>query len=166
MNDPMLEALGATAPYPPDADKLHLFGQFVGAWDFDLIDFATDGTRSAGRGEWIWGWILQGRAVQDVWILRTGSRREYGVTLRFLDPAHDRWRVCWAGPGSGTFLTFVAHAIGDEIVLEGGSQAGRPMRWVFSEITPDSYRWRSIIADDGSEGWRLAIEMRVRRRAG
>jgi hypothetical protein len=39
------------------------------------------------------------------------------------------------------------------------------MRWIFSEITADSYRWRSIVADDGSEGWRLATEMRVRRRA-
>ena len=164
MSDPMLEALGAPAAAPPDADKLKLFGQFVGVWDFDLTDFAADGTRSAGSGEWIWGWILQGRAVEDVWILRTGKRREYGATIRFYDAARDHWRVCWIAPVSGRFRTFVARAVGNEIVLEGVDDAGQPMRWVFSEITPDSYRWRSIVADDGSEGWRLAVEMRVRRR--
>lgn len=164
MPDSMIEALAASGPHPPDAEGLQLFGQFVGAWDIEVTDVHPDGSRVHGRGEWLWGWILGGRAIQDVYVLREGPRREHGVTVRLYDPRHRHWRVCWVGPVAGSFRTFVARPNGDEIVLEGADDAGRPMRWVFSEITPDRYRWRAIVADQGSEGWRLAVEIRARRR--
>src|SRR5438067_1641771 len=57
----------ADKPVADQADKLTLFGQFVGAWDVDVVNHNPDGTTQTVNAEWHFGWILEGRAVQDVW---------------------------------------------------------------------------------------------------
>jgi hypothetical protein len=56
----------------------------------------------------------------------------------------------------------VARQEGDEIVQEGATPDGDPLRWTFSDITPRSFRWRSQVRD--GDGWRLRERMLVRRR--
>ena len=90
-------------------------------------------------------------------------RSDYGTALRFYDPEIDAWRVVWASPANGDLLTFIARETGDEIVLEGEDPDGSPMRWIFSEITPSSFRWRRVFSSDGGATWRLHKEMSVRR---
>ncbi len=103
-----------------------------------------------GTGEWHFGWVLDGRAVQDVFIVParsdTGQPREWGSSLRSFDPKTGTWFIAWIGPVQGTLQTFTAWQQGDEIVHEGVGADGRPSRWVFSEIKPDSFRWRSLIS--------------------
>lgn len=167
---PMLEALSAQGPHHEHADKLNLFGQFVGTWEVDVVNHLSDGTREAARGEWHFGWILQGRAVQDVWIApsRTEQQQhdlafyEYGTAVRVYDPKLDHWHVAWSGPIRSMQILFVARERGDEIVLEG-AEAGAVLQWIFSEIKPRSFRWRSQIPTDGG-GWRVIQEMSLRRR--
>jgi hypothetical protein len=157
-------ALVADGPYPDHAEALMLFGRFVGEWDFDWVAYGRDGEQStAERGEWIFGWVLEGRAVQDVWILPS---REYGTTLRFYEPRLDVWLVTWSGPVNGARRTFVARRSGDEIVQEGRTERGYPLRWIFSEIAEDSFSWRSVVSEDGERTWRLREEMHVRRKPG
>jgi hypothetical protein len=57
------------------------------------------------RGEVHFGWILEGRAVQDVWIMRserTANVEEtmniYGTTLRVWDLSIQAWRITWINP--------------------------------------------------------------------
>src|SRR5438034_11511737 len=61
-------ALGAAGPVREYADKLMFFGQFVGDWEFDMTATKPDGSQVTGKGEWYFGWVLDGRALQDVWI--------------------------------------------------------------------------------------------------
>src|SRR5919202_1411929 len=61
--------LAADGPSEDRADKLMLFGQFVGDWDVDFTVYGADGTRQTEKAEWHFGWVLEGRAVQDVWIV-------------------------------------------------------------------------------------------------
>lgn len=42
-NAVMYKALFSQGPHPDFADKLSLFGQFVGSWDVDVIDHLPDG---------------------------------------------------------------------------------------------------------------------------
>jgi hypothetical protein len=63
----MIEELGALGPEPAAAETLHLFGQFVGAWDLKWHGKDHRGNAIAVRGELYVGWILDGRAVQDIW---------------------------------------------------------------------------------------------------
>jgi hypothetical protein len=166
-----LGALFSEAPHEALADKLRLFGQFVGDWEFDFAGFTSDGSHQIGVGEWHFRWVLGGRAVQDVWIIPKRSERskpnapkgEYGTTLRFYDPNIDAWRVAWVGPVNQNVLTFIAKQTEDEIVMEGADKDGSPLRWIFSDIRTNSFFWRGVVSTDGGRRWRLQQSMSVRR---
>jgi len=166
----MLEALSAQGPHPEHAEKLTLFGQFVGAWEVDSVSYLSDGTRETSRGEWHFGWILQGRGVQDVWISPSRSERqesglefhEYGTAVRVYEPSLDAWRVVWMGPIRSRQILFVARQQGDEIVLEG-VESDAALQWIFSEIEPQSFRWRAQTSTDGGLVWHTVQEMFLRR---
>jgi len=171
----MIDALAAPGPLPEHADALMLFGQFVGVWEVDVTLYDFDGNVHAqGPGEWLFGWVLEGRAVQDVLIRPPRAARgdaepsdfwEYGTTLRVYEPASGTWHVTWSAPVQGRSLTLVARASGDDIVLDSEEREPLWVRWVFSEITDDSCLWQGSATDDGGDTWLLLQEMRLRRRS-
>ena len=69
---------------------LGTFGQFIGSWD---LDWYIEGARA--KGELHFGWVLGGRAIQDVWVV---PGRFHGSTLRFYDRALGAWRSTWIEP--------------------------------------------------------------------
>ena len=168
----MIEALRSDGPHPQLAPKLQLFGQFVGSWDVEITNHKADGSREVVQGEWHFGWVLEGRAIQDVWIAPKRSLREtsrgitgdYGATLRFYDPKIDAWRSTWIGPVKGYVLPFIARQVGDEIVLEGNFESGKSRKWIFSDITNESFKWRAIESDDGWLTQQKVQEMSARRK--
>ncbi len=165
----MIDALRASGPHPDLADRLMLFGQFVGAWDIDVTNYGLDGTKAEAAGEWHFGWALEGRAVMDVWIAPRRSLRgtpgsgDYGATVRIFDPVIDAWRSTWIGPAKGVVKPFIARQVGDEIVLEGQFGEGRLERWIFSDIEARRFRWRYVASDDGGLTWSTVQEMAARR---
>jgi hypothetical protein len=167
------EALFAKGPFPRYAEEMMLFGQFVGSWDIDWRGLDGEGRWREARGEWHFAWVLQGRAVQDVWIVPSREERErhesadgeYGTTIRVYDPDEDVWNVTWNGPAFATARFFVARQEGDEIVMRGADSQGRPTNWIFFEVSQPSFRWRNIKSQDGGTSWELHEEMFVRRRA-
>ena len=167
--DSMIAALQASGPYPDRAAELMLFGQFVGAWDVDVTNIEPDGTKKVLKVEWHFGWVLEGRAVMDVWItprrsLRTSTDSyEYGATLRFYDPTIQARRSTWIGPMRHLVRPFIARQIGDEIILEGSFASGILTRWVFSQITPTSFYWRNMESSDEGVTWTIVQEMDARR---
>lgn len=168
----MIEALQADGPCPELGAKLELFGQFVGSWDVEIINYKPDGAPEVVHGEWHFGWVLEGRAIQDVWIApkravraqHEGATGDYGATLRFYDPKIDAWRSTWIGPVKGYVLPFIARQVGDEIVLEGNFESGKSKKWIFSDMTSDSFRWRAIESDDGWVSHQKVQEMSARRK--
>ena len=169
---PQIKKLVAQGPSPGFEDKLALFGQFVGDWEFDTTLIKEDGTRKTGRGEWHFAWALGGRAIQDVWIAwddissqPNAAPIEHGTTLRFYDSKIGAWRVVWVGPMRGNLITFTGRKAGSEIVMEADSRPGFPerSRWIISEIAPQSFHWRGVKSADGGKTWTLEQEMNVRR---
>src|SRR5260370_18820052 len=125
-------------PYAGIEDKM-LFGQFVGDWNCEVWDVNRDGSKQApNKCEWHWGWILDGRAVQDVWIVHPDDNKsdahliEHGTTIRVYDPKIDEWHCVWIGPVKNNFVAFIAKQIGKEIVLETANDHGRVGQWIFS----------------------------------
>ena len=142
----------------------------LGDWDVVVTDYDTDGTSHRGTGEWHFGRVLEGRAIQDVWISprrgerppsshTPGPRNRYGSTIRFFDPTIDAWRVTWVNPAQNYVATLVGRSSGSEIVQEGEGDSGERLRWVFSEITPAGFQWRGDVSADGGRTWRRAQEM-------
>jgi hypothetical protein len=164
-NDPMPLALTATGPNPDLKEKLDLYGQLVGVWDVDnrYLD-RSDRRWHSGTVVWTFGWILDGHAVQDVMRFRfADGSTPIGTTMRLLDPTSDAWNVVWF-PQSGKVCTLVGRRAPDGIHQEGTQSDGRPIRWTFTEITPDSFLWHGYIGDAEDSRWHLEQEMRAIRR--
>lgn len=169
----MLSAIAEAADQPNSApaDKLRLFGQFVGAWAVDVVYHGDDGTTCRLEGEWRFQWMLDGRAIHDVWVAPRRTTpvnadetcTDHSATLRFYDAKIDAWRATPIGPSRGTAEPFIAREIDGEIVLEGVSDAGVSTRWIFSRITPQSFHWRAIESRDGWQTERCVQEMTARR---
>src|SRR5262249_52022022 len=65
----LIDALHVSGPAHEHADKLMLFGQFVGSWDVEWAATGANGEPATATGELHFGWVLGGRAVQDIWIV-------------------------------------------------------------------------------------------------
>jgi hypothetical protein len=169
MSTGLARALLASGPDPKLESALSLFGQFVGNWSVDVVNHLPDGTHQRLTGEWHFGWILGGAAVQDVWMVPTRAQRDdgealvgYGTTLRFYDPKIDAWRIVWASASSRSFILFTARTHGSEIVMEA-ENTQPPVRWIFSDVTAQSFRWRSVESRDGWNTTDIRQEMHARR---
>jgi hypothetical protein len=139
----------------------------------EVTTFLEDGPTHTGRGEIHAGWVLQGRAIQDVWMIpRLVERRAgipqlpgagnwYGTTLRLYDPSIDGWHVMWSDPVTGFVARQIGRARDRDIVQEGPDPRGGLMRWTFDEIGPKSFHWTGERAPDGT--WRLEVDVRARR---
>jgi len=57
----------------------------------------------------------------------------------------------------------IGRRVGKEIVQVGTSPNGNPIRWCFTDITPDSFRWTGeTLAADGRT-WKLEAEFLAQR---
>lgn len=164
----MIKGLGATAPDAQMKDKLMLFGQFIGDWDIVEARYPQpDGTDIKRKGEIHFGWILDGLAIQDVWMTYQEKAHRFvpaGTTIRFYDPKIDAWQSIWISPSQDVVQTFIGRKIKEEIVLESCAKEGYPEKWIFSDITPQSFRWHSIESHDNGDTWELTEEMEICRR--
>jgi hypothetical protein len=171
----LMAVLHAGGPTPQHAEALKLYGQFVGDWETDIVTYTPDGGRHQGEGEIHFGWILEGHAIQDVWMIpRRHDRRPdapvmpvagnwYGTTIRAYDPALGAWRIYWIDPARGAYYQQIGRRQGAEIVQEGTTENGTLSRWSFSEITPDSFHWKGEASFDKGVSWRLLVEVFARR---
>jgi uncharacterized protein len=163
----MITALPANGPHLSLGAEAKVWDQLVGTWDCDYTFHADDGTITRARGELLFGWILDGRAVQDIWITYPQGpkeEREIGTSLRFFDPKSGMWRVVFILPSLNILTTVEGRAQGDRIVLEGQTSDGKRRRWSFNDITPSSFVWRGESSRDGGKTWRLAEEHHMKRR--
>lgn len=173
----MIEALVADGPSTDRAGKMDLYGWLIGSWDLDVTRYLDDGSIRQRQGEWHFGWILEGRAIQDVWIVprrgelrrgdATANNHVYGTTLRIYDPQIEAWQIQWIDPVTQNFLAMTGRKQGDDIVQLGSNRDGRAIRWSFSQITQDAFRWRGETArkdgTTGDAGWHLDLEFFARR---
>jgi hypothetical protein len=168
-----LDCLSAGGPSTDRAGNMDLYGWLIGSWDLDVTRFLPDGTTRRRPGEWHFGWVLEGRAIQDVWVVPPrGSQRQgdaapnsnvYGTTLRVYDPRIDAWQIQWTDPVTQSYLSMIGRREGSDIVQLGKSPDGNLIRWSFSEITQESFRWRGEVSVDSGATLGLDVEFLARR---
>ena len=164
-----LTALRRSPEIPEAAD---VYGWLIGSWELEVRHYRVDVTGQGLRGEVHLSWVLEGRAVQDVWIMPRVADRSpglaktnnmYGTTLRIWDESIQAWRITWNNPVTGQRDEQVGRWSGRDIVQVGTHADGTPTRWRFTEITRDSFHWIGEVMQPDGETWKLEAEFLARR---
>src|SRR5262245_60208225 len=97
----VLTAPDRSRDIPESAD---VYGWLCGSWDLDVVRYrGIDVSRRGMKGEVHAARVLEGRAVQDVWIMPAPDWDPtlvvYGTTLRWWDASIHAWRIDWTNPG-------------------------------------------------------------------
>jgi hypothetical protein len=169
-----LDILPATERSPAIPPSDDLFGFLIGSWELDVIAYDDEGNVTKSIGEAHVARVLEGRAIQDLFINPRRSDRGpespkfanwYGTTLRIYDPSIRAWRIDWFNPHDGFRAELIARRQGRDVVQEGKFPDGTPIRWIYSEITENSCYWRGERLEPDRKTWRLQVEFRARRAA-
>ena len=53
------------------------YGRFVGSWDLDVTQFPGDGSARRRKGEWHFGWVLEGRATRTSGSFHSAAKAQW-----------------------------------------------------------------------------------------
>ncbi len=171
MNLPLLNSLLAQGPASGAAREMQLYGRLSGRWRTSITYFPLHGPERREKGEWTFGYALEGRAVIDVWQVPPRAQlrevsgltsRECGLCVRVYDPRLKLWRFTFHGPVHQVTINMLAFAVGPDIVQERFHNGDRE-RWIFSDISHQRFSWRSVVSTDGGATWRLTQTVEARR---
>lgn len=168
-----LAALATSARSPDIPESADLYGFLVGSWELDVLHYwGVDVSAKGINGELHAIRILEGRAIQDLWIMPPRGQRPttvdkklnmYGTTLRLWDSTLAAWRITWRNPAADHHEDQIGRRNGPDIEQAGTRPDGTKTRWRFTEITADSFHWLGESATAGVDSWTLEGEFRARR---
>ena len=166
----VLAADGRSPEIPESADA---YGFLVGSWDLDVLRYWAQDVAARGiKAEVHAAWVLEGRALQDLWIMprrsdRTGHLDKkfnmYGTTLRVWDASLQAWRISWSNPAGDHYEQQIGRKIGSDIIQLGNRPDGTTTRWTFTEITSNSFHWLGESLQPDGKSWTLEGEFRAKR---
>jgi hypothetical protein len=164
-----LDALVSSRRAQEFADVDDLFGFLIGSWDIEAVLHDPDGRTQRSRGEVHASWVLEGRAIQDLFIFPRRADRAAGVpaqgdryatTIRTYDRTLHAWRVCFVNPAANeTSAQLVARRHGQEIDMEGKLSDGTPIRWRYDSATQTSFHYRAEKLGSDGKSWQLYLEL-------
>ncbi|MBV7473896.1 hypothetical protein KW826_08965 [Pseudoxanthomonas sp. PXM05] len=170
MNAPAQTPQVASAAAPGDGQ--HDFDWEIGTWKTELRRLAKPLSGSQEWGEYagtsVVRKVLDGRAnLVELRVAGPAGAIE-GVSLRLYNPQAGQWSLHYAGARSGT-LTRPVHGSfrngrGEFYGQEDLDGKAILVRFVISDITPDSARFEQAYSDDGGRNWEtnwIAVDTRI-----
>jgi len=165
--------LAAPSRSPEIPEAADAYGWLVGSWELDIHNYAGVDFRGRGlKGEAHFGWALEGRAILDVWIMPQVAQRAnyqdrhinmYGTTVRVWDPKIQAWQITWTNPAGDHHERQIGRRIGKDVVQVGARPDGTATRWMFTEITRDSFHWTGESLSPDGKTWTLEGDFRATR---
>jgi hypothetical protein len=166
----LLASPDRSSEIPESAD---IYGWLVGSWELDIRVYrAVDVSGRGITGEVHFGWALEGRAIQDIWIMpKVGDRigpldrklNMYGTTLRVWDPTLQAWRITWINPAEAHYEQQIGRRVNQDVVQIGARPDGTTTRWTFSEIADHSFHWTGEALNPDGRTWQLEGDFRATR---
>jgi hypothetical protein len=167
-------ALAADARSSEIPEAADVYGWLCGSWDLIVLRYRGIDVSAQGlKGEVHAARVLEGRAVQDVWIMprredRTGksdpTMNMCGTTLRSWDGSIQAWRIAWTNPIRSHREDQIGNWNGKDIIQNGTRADGTKTRWTFTEITANSFHWRGEALYPNGTTWTLEGEFLANRR--
>jgi hypothetical protein len=163
-----LDALVSPRRAPELADADDIFDFLIGSWDLEAVLYDPKGQTQRSRGEIHASWVLEGRAMQDLFIFPGRADRasgapargdRYATTIRTYDRTLQAWRVNFINPAaSETSAQLIARRKGVGIEMEGKLSDGTPIRWRYVTVEPTSFHYTAErLRDDDT--WQLYLEL-------
>ncbi len=169
----MLNALQAEEPAHNLKPGIMLYGQFVGSWEGEAVIYESGSIKHKAPMEVHFDWVLEGKAIQDIWIAPSRSKQYspeslkiinlYGTTIRVYDSERDLWEVIWINPATQNITKLTGREVGDNIVNEHESEDGIIDQWIYSKITDTSFNWTAQKSDDNGKTWDTMQEFFLKR---
>lgn len=157
---------------PTNASSEHDFDFLVGSW---TVQHRRLKQRLAHNTEWetfsgtctSWS-LLAGEGDVDDNVIQSPAGAYRAVTLRSFDPAKKLWSIWWLDsrhphqldpPVIGGFRDGLGTFIAKDTF------GGRPIvvRYIWSDITPNSAKWQQAFSDDDGRTWETNWVMEFRR---
>lgn len=145
------------------------YAPLLGDWDFDYCD--SFGCENAAekrhvKGEWLFRRVLQGAGIEDLFICPSRETSagnpqpdgEYGAALRMFNAERKCYDMVYTCAQYMTRLEI--HKVGENIECRA---FGKKEKWVFSEITGSTFRWRNMTETEDGQ-WKANSEISAKRR--
>lgn len=168
------DVLAASDRAPEIPESADVYGWLCGSWDLEVLRYRGIDVAGQGlKGEVHAGRVLEGRAVQDVWIMPRQEDRHaitdetmnmYGTTLRSWDSSIRVWRIAWTNPARNHREEQIGNWNGRDILQTGVRADGTKTRWTFTDITDDSFHWRGEALYPNHTTWTLEGEFVAKRK--
>lgn len=134
------------------------YAPLIGDWTFDYLE----PDRRALKGEWFFRKVLEGTAVEDIFICPSRETKEtnpqpdgeYGAAIRMYNAGKHCYDMTYVCTKYTTRLEI--HKVNGKI--ECTVSDSPESKWVFSDITDNTFHWQNVtVLDDGS--WRTNCEV-------
>lgn len=133
------------------------FAPLIGDWNFDYYD-GNEQTNRKIKGEWIFRKILNGTAIEDLFICPSRETMytnpqpdgEYGVAIRVFNNTTKCYDMVYTCEKYMRNLHF--NKEGEKLV--GTVLDNVNEKWVFSEITKDTFHWQNVTVLESGE-WQI-----------
>ena len=144
-----------------------IYGWLIGSWNLKVVDYGENGSKRESNAEWHFARVLEGRAIQDIFIVPIRNERtaslpkegnRYGTSVRIYDPSTDSWHITWINPVRQVHNHLTGRKVGNEIIQEGVDDDGALMKWCFRNVSQDSFHWTGEQSTDNGETWQLGVE--------
>lgn len=162
-----MDALIANEKHVSIPESKNYWGSIIGEWELEWIVHPGTSKERCVKGEWLFSWILEGKAIQDVFICpsrkelknKDSSNGEYGTTIRVYCEKLNCWEIFYACKDDVNRLQ--ARKVGSEIVLTELPDAR--MKWIFSNIQENSFQWQNIQLDKNNQ-WQVIVFAKATRK--
>jgi len=142
-------------------DAYRQFDFWLGEWDVKLRTLQGDNSWEDSRTARAKIYrILDGRAILELWDETRAANPIRGYSLRFFDPAKEKWRLFLNWPainrsGTTTLSGTFRHGRGEFYSSQTSADGITTLsRYTFSDISSDRLRWDDGFSDDGGRTWR------------
>jgi hypothetical protein len=163
----------STQRAPAERDGQHDFDFEIGTWKTQLsrLQHPLTGSNTWVKyeGTTVVSKVLNGRANLVELVADGPAGRFEGLSLRLYNPQSRQWSLNFAGGNSGVLSPPVIGAFkngrGEFFAQEMFNGRAIFVRFIISDITPDSCRFEQAFSDDGGKTWEvnwIAVDTRVK----
>ncbi|WP_420320844.1 hypothetical protein [Flagellimonas sp.] len=137
------------------------WGQLVGNWDIvvEMLD-ASGEIKHSFNGEWNWFYVLNGMAIQDVFILpkrkeATDQNLFYGIGLRIYNEKLNKWQTAYMDTSNRQMDMGEAISTAEKITLMETNRKKEKIRITYFDFQNNTFKWQQEVYNEDKKAWQI-----------